>query len=256
MPVFPCHKKAICPSPSNPFDGFSAEQADGETFIGYSTGFGPTPPPLGSDFTAVNCVTFCESQVSQSDADLCAARNNVQCLSTIFPGSVVFQNNPQQGVAYCPDGLPFYYTVVAGTFSALSQAEADAIAASYADELASEFMVCLSSLAVTTINILVPYTAVITASGQFLVDGHNQWALVAGQVPPGLTLNFFGNTGHLVVLSGTPTLFGTFTFVLCVTDPLGDQMCKAYTIIVTGNVLADAQGGPVLDTGGEYTIMP
>lgn len=51
------------------------------------------------------------------------------------------------------------------------------------------------------------------------------WAIVAGQLPPGLSLQ--GN-----VISGTPTTRGTFTFTARVTDNGGQQASQQFSITV------------------------
>jgi hypothetical protein len=51
------------------------------------------------------------------------------------------------------------------------------------------------------------------------------WAIVAGQLPPGLSLR--GN-----VISGTPTTRGTFTFTARVTDNGGQQASQQFSITV------------------------
>jgi len=53
-----------------------------------------------------------------------------------------------------------------------------------------------------------------------------QWAIVAGQLPPGLSLK--GNT-----ISGTPTTVGSFTFTAQVTDDEGSTASQEFTIVVS-----------------------
>ncbi|MFP5261224.1 MAG: NBR1-Ig-like domain-containing protein [Blastocatellia bacterium] len=50
-----------------------------------------------------------------------------------------------------------------------------------------------------------------------------QWAVTAGSLPPGLLLN--GGTG---LISGTPTVGGTFTFTVTVTDRNGSRASQGY----------------------------
>ena len=51
------------------------------------------------------------------------------------------------------------------------------------------------------------------------------WAIVAGQLPPGLSLN-------RNVISGTPTVRGTFTFTARVTDKGGQQASQQFSITI------------------------
>ena len=63
----------------------------------------------------------------------------------------------------------------------------------------------------------------------FFADGGVQpysWALVAGQFPPGLSLDPSG------LLSGTPTTAGTFPFTVRVTDQSGQQATGQFNITV------------------------
>ena len=53
-----------------------------------------------------------------------------------------------------------------------------------------------------------------------------RWAIVAGQLPPGLSLK--GNT-----ISGTPTTAGSFTFTAQVTDDQGATASQTFTIVVS-----------------------
>ena len=52
------------------------------------------------------------------------------------------------------------------------------------------------------------------------------WAIIAGQLPPGLTLS--GN-----VISGTPTARGTFVFTARVSDSTGAQTSREFSITVS-----------------------
>jgi hypothetical protein len=52
------------------------------------------------------------------------------------------------------------------------------------------------------------------------------WTVAAGQLPPGVTLT----GGHL---GGTPTMAGTFTFTIKVTDSAGDQASEPGSITIS-----------------------
>src|SRR5260221_689962 len=257
MATFPCAQKSLCLDPSTPFANLSAELPDTEIFIGRNTGFGPNLPPLGSLFLAVGCTSFCESTVSQADADLCAANANIGCLSEVWPTAspgvdvfgnpvpvlqnrTIFKNKAQIVTVSCPDGNPFVYTVPAGKYSAFSQAQADAEALSDAQVNAPNFLVCIGDLARTQICSGVPYNDSVTASGNFLMDANACWDII-GTLPPGVssslsfseecftgsrTLNFFG----------TPTIPGVYSFALQVEDGRGDFMVKTLTIRVVGSI--------------------
>lgn len=255
MAIFPCAQKGLCIDPSTPFQNFTAEAPDKEIFIGRNTGFGPLLPPLGSDFLAVGCTTFCESTVSQQDADLCAANGNIHCLATVWPTETpgtdvfgnpvpvqqnrfVFRNTAQSATVSCPDGNQFVYTVPAGKYSAFSQALADATALSDAQQNAPAFLVCIGDLSRTQICADEAYTDSVTASGNFLTDGNACWHII-GSLPPGLMtdLNFVDDcfTGSRTLhFFGTPTIPGVYSFGIQVEDGSGDFMVKTLTIRVVG----------------------
>ena len=173
----------------------------------------------------------------------------------------VFYNTIQTAATNCPDGLSFYFTVPAGKFPALSQAEADAIAFSYAQQQAIDHIICLGSIASTGI-VGVPYSDTIVADGISLAmpPQFDTWTLVAGALPPGLTLDnggFSGGmaqiTGGRCPINGTPTSDGIYTFTIRVTDPSGDMMQKTYTITIRDtnpDAIQDSQGFDLRDSQG------
>jgi hypothetical protein len=75
---------------------------------------------------------------------------------------------------------------------------------------------------------LAPGTVGASYATSLFADGGIQpyrWSIVAGQLPPGLSLN--NNT-----ISGTPKTAGTFTFTAKVTDNGGQQASQEFTITV------------------------
>lgn len=179
----------------------------------------------------------------------------------------VFFNAAQTAAAHCPDGLVFYFTVPAGKFPGLTQDEADGIAISYAQQQAEDHIICLGNINPNGI-VGISYSDVIVADGISLAmpPQHDTWQLVAGGIPPGLTLDnggFIGGvafiTGGQCPINGTPTADGIYTFTIRVTDPTGDFMQKTYTITVRdtnpdaiqdskGFDLRDAQGNVLTDS--------
>ena len=152
----------------------------------------------------------------------------------------VIYNTAQTYAFMCPDGLVFYYTVAGGLFASTNQANANAQALAYAELLAGEHAICLSSPNPTA-NVSVPYLSFIQATGEALAKSPatDSWVIVSGMVPPGLTLNHGGFingqaqiTGGMCPITGTPTLAGSYSFMLRVTDPDGDSMQKLFTITV------------------------
>lgn len=74
----------------------------------------------------------------------------------------------------------------------------------------------------------VPYNVQLTASGG---SGSYNFALLNGQLPPGLALGLSG------LISGTPTASGVYNFTVQVTDGASQQAQFPYTLNVTSNVL-------------------
>jgi subtilisin family serine protease len=70
----------------------------------------------------------------------------------------------------------------------------------------------------------VSYSATVTASGG---TGSYTWARVSGTLPPGLVLT--SGTPN-ATLAGTPTKKGNYTFTLRVTDSLGAQATRTFTL--------------------------
>jgi hypothetical protein len=261
MAIFPCNQKGLCIDPANPFQNLSAELPDQPVFIARSTGFGPMYPPLGSDFTAVGCTTFCESTVSQQEADRCAARQWVDCLSTEWPVGrptvdvfgnpvtaesprPVFHSRAQSVTVACPDGNPFTYNVPAGRYSAFSQAAADEAAFSDAMENAPLFIVCISDLSQPRGCANQDYNASVTATGGHLTNSNVVWAII-GSLPDGIETDIdvldTGFTGSKTLnFFGTPTTPGDYAFAIRCQDAIGDFMVKPVTISVMGITNGDS----------------
>jgi hypothetical protein len=103
-------------------------------------------------------------------------------------------------------------------------------------------------------NICVAYSATLTVTSETAVT----WSLESGNLPTGLTLSVAG------VISGTPTVAGTFTFTVKATNSIGSDT-KALSILIDNvgvveNALANIRIYPNPTTGeliidnGELTI--
>lgn len=267
MSVQCCPTKSICVDPANPIQNFSSEAPDLTLFIGdppWSGGpGGPGAPPTGGTWVSSGCGDVqCISTISQADADQCAANlQTATCMGgwTNPPGQPVIPafNNQESCTSLCPDGLPFSYTVPAGTISALNQATANEIAQSFACENARLRRICLSSLSAPEACVNAAYTATIRASGGF-ITANNTWIVASGRLPLGV--NLVGSlivgpdanvvTGPVLTISGTPTETGTFPFTIRVTALNGDFMVKNYSLCVIG---IDPQTLPSGSTGSSYS---
>ncbi len=85
------------------------------------------------------------------------------------------------------------------------------------------------------------YDAEIEALGG--TGGSYAWAVVAGALPPGLTLDPMGTPS--TNLAGTLTQSGTFNFTVEVTDFFGQAAQQAYTVIITAPPCEAGVGGVV-----------
>lgn len=247
-----CPTKIDCACDDNPFANLSAEAPDKRLF--FSTAFVQLLPPLGTAWGQTFCSSVCESSTSQQAADLCATLQAEECVvSTWTSGgtaappapppsepqgnmqSPFFLNSPQDGTVFCPDGLPFTFTVPAGLFGDTSQGGADAKAQSLAVQLAGSHVICLGNITTQTCS-GAPYNSTIVATGAFLATPPQGdfWDLVAGALPPGLTMPTGFITGGQNTISGTPTTPGSYTFTVSIIDPSGDFQQKPYTISVAG----------------------
>jgi hypothetical protein len=233
----PCPNRITCPGTDNPFANLSSEAPDAITFkkVHFFFDF----PPIGTTYTKLACAAVYNSTISQADADAQAAIAAELCVhdTWIPPGGgdnpppvVTYFNTAQSCTVACPDGNLFTYTVPAGTYAALSQAEANQAAHTAACQLAEDHKLCLSDLP-DSIPINIAATLTIDATA-VLNGGTLLWELISGAVPTGMVFNGGDLASTQVTITGTPTVDGSFTFQVKCTANNGDYMVKNYTIIV------------------------
>jgi hypothetical protein len=248
MPNICCPFKNPCIDPASPISNLSAELPDANLFIGFNS-FNAGDPPLGSLWSSTGCISQCTSTISQLDADICAANQQLICTTTDGggPGGVDDGGgwiNPVTGDHYdprfngdqtcnvkCPDGLLFSYTEPAGQILALSQGKADSVAFQVACEKAREHRVCLSALSQTEVCLGGKFSGTIVATGNTVDPIKTVWLNPGGNLPPGISMSFNIGGGTLT-LSGTTIVAGSYTFTIAVLTPAGDSMSKTYTICV------------------------
>jgi hypothetical protein len=247
IPTNLCGLASPCLDPGTPFANFSAELAETAMYLGYYSG--PfIPPTLGSEFSSTGCVGTCIATTSQQDADLCAQSQQVNCqvgdpAKSGGPGGgymnpsggplPLFTNQFVSCSALCPDGLPFTYTVPAGRVLAFTQFQANSAALGVACSAATSRIACLSALSPATACSGSSYSGTITASGSTVDQNYsgNNWQVVAGSIPPGLTFpTGFGPPS--IQITGSPIQGGNFTFTVRMTTPSGDYMQKQFTLCV------------------------
>lgn len=271
MPQRCCKTHSSCPPDQlignldfdSPVANLSSEAPDLDNFIVDFPPWGPPPPNLGSNWTILSCLGLCESNVSLAEAQLCAYRNMLECLSNdcwgiglnqcpppeppppidpppgiVFPPNIpliippnkpikVFRNNPITCISKCPDGIGFAYTTPAGRWTADSQTRADQMALSEACRFAVTARICLGSLNDKGC-LKSAYTGSTKATGGTTPFN---FTVASGSLPPGLNISI-GPDQRTLVIDGTPTAAGIYTFAIRATDANGLFMQKTYTITI------------------------
>ena len=129
--IWPCNQRAECRCDDSPVMNLSVELPDPVTAI--SIRYWPVTPDIRTYLT-LGCLGWCLSEVSQQDADLCAARQAATCAGCDF------LNNEQTCYIVCEDGWNSAFTMPAGLYSGCSQEEADAKA--YAAACVAVKLIC------------------------------------------------------------------------------------------------------------------
>jgi len=236
-----------CSDPDDPRGNFSSAEPDKEIFIAraYSV---QQQPPLGPVWYASSCVGRVRSTISQEDANLKAQQANLQCLADEWPELEpnpsndpnqppyipvtrrTYLNEEQTADYTCADGSVFTYTVPAGTFTAFSQEAANAQAASYATNQSIAKRICIGELEVNSVCLGDYYDQEVSFD---IGNPPAQVAIIAGALPPGLTLNFTGGIfADTFSIMGTVAGVGTHTFTVRVNDLEGNYQDKTFTILV------------------------
>jgi len=145
----------------------------------------------------------------------------------------------------------FVYTVPRGTFSAFTQALANAYASDHACEQATIHQVCLTGIiGQTCAN--VPFNQVISATGLGVTDVMD-W-VISGNFPTGISQPE-GLLGSSITLSGVPTAPGTYNFSVTATSSEGDSMTRNYSLLVAGITNSGTLPAGVAGTAYNFTLM-
>lgn len=243
----PCPTHSACPCDANPVGNFSSEAPDRDVFLGFNSGWGNNGPNPGDHWHNGDGFHYCESVISQEDADLCAGGGELDNrLDHGGPGGdgvdpdsgdrtdshgvppTLYYNSKQSASATCPDGSIFTYTIPANSVRSTNPTLADRIAASLAEIRANQRLICISSINGACLG--VDYDQTITASTE--TAGDVDWQLRSGTLPPGLEAQFDLLNSKEISIAGTPTQAGNFTFVIRATDSLGNYMEKSFTLAV------------------------
>ncbi len=306
MPVMPCSNKIneCLPCNDDPIQNLSSEDLDPNVFCATVT-FRDQPGLGRCDTGDLNSTAFCCSPESYMDAYLCALREaqaGVWGKATVGlcptppaippncppvcptgcapdcpvppptcpPNCVgIYYNTAQSCETTCSDGSTFEYTVLAGTISAPTVAQANYQAHALACRLAQTNKICITTSALDGVCINTAYNATLHATGgtPWFIDavtvgqipiihcpginfGSNfpyVWSIISGSLPTGLELNPCSG-----VISGTPTTNGVYTFTIKATDQNGGHQQKELSIcvveITTTDPLPPAQIGTAYST--------
>jgi hypothetical protein len=85
------------------------------------------------------------------------------------------------------------------------------------------FLITTTTLSNWTVN-AAKYSQSVNATGG---TGHRTFSVTSGTLPPGLIFN--GSTG---VVSGKPTMLGTYNFTITTTDSIGGNSSRAYAVTI------------------------
>ncbi len=253
-----------------PSANFSSELPDRDVDVGINFGFAWIFPPIGSNWQKSHCLGVCVSTVSQAEADICAALQELICTidtwgtcptcddvnernGTSGPPIIpvtsvpqnVFYNTDQFCTTFCPDGTPFTWGINAGVVAMPSQALANSIANSLACNLSVQNRFCLGSLSKTSTCYEEPYSATIIATKPVA-----SWVLISGALPSGVAMHQGSPT--TLVLGGIPTTPGNYTFTIRANLASGSFMNKTYTLHVLGFTVPLAL--PDGENGAFYTF--
>lgn len=283
----PCPNAIRCPGQTSPIFGFdfpianfSSEAPDQPIIIGQNFGWDYNVPPLGTIWSTPGCQSWCFSSVSQSDADLCAARQQLLCQTGTVdpfvpgpspggggvsdpgtpqspnppgqpqqPAPVSYANTEQTCVFTCSTGKKFTVTIPAGQVFARSQYLADEIAHSLACKQAEANAKCTS----TFDGFACADPLFENPEYSFQFTGFTEhppiiWTM-SGSPPPGLVMEPSGQ------LHGIPHTAGDFTFDAVGTDAVGSVTTINSQFHVLGfNILSASLPRAPVDVPYNYAL--
>lgn len=256
---FPCPTKIDCPGSDDPIMNLSAEGYDLRRFLQIAY------PP--NSWRGQCCQQFCDSTVSQQDADLCAYNlavtagtgaclpvtqpdGSVQCVSPDGFGCAtcdppippIFWNAEQCCSVNCPNGSVFTACIAAHSVSATSQIEADRIASSLACQQAALKRFCFDPIIFPCCSGKA-YAQAITITGG---TAPFSWSVISGSLPSGLTLAAVSPDFRTMEIVGTPTSSGHTAIGVLVVDAAGNTLTATlniYALAILPSTLPDAELG-------------
>jgi hypothetical protein len=245
---FPCPNPPVdCPGVNNnPLTNFSSEAPDAFSYLGEF--YGPNADaPLGWTGEPTPLYRTCTSTVSQAAANACAESlavpNWIPPSQQPNPNPPVFGNDSLFGVSSCPDGTQFQYLVPQNQFRAGSREAANEAAQDWGNQQAEIHKLCLSDLPGVICQGAALSLAITPTSAFLAPPGANNWTIIDGALPPGLSLSN-PDTGP-AMLTGTPTTVGDYQFTVHLILTNGDFTQKQYFMTVAGfaGTLPEATAG-------------
>jgi len=232
-----------CTDAANPISNFSSEEPDREVFIARNYG-PPDPPPLGSSWRTAWCRGVCISTISQTDANLCAARLSILCWVNENPQPdpnnpptpdnpnpppiyyPTYGNEPQECQITCPDGQVFVFQVPADTVIAFSQQAANDQAHSIACNAAITNQICIGDLGLVSVCVDGIYDEEVTITSPLPIQSVT---VTSGALPHGINLTHDTDS---FTLSGVASSIGQYDFTIRAQNFLGDFMDKSFSVYV------------------------
>lgn len=171
-------------------------------------------------YAASGCVGMCWSDISSWDAFLCAQAQAALCDGWDQTNRVV------SCTSQCDDGGEFTFVIPAGAIFGPTQDEATTRAYNLCCQQARLMRVCCPAL---EMEACVGDESTFTISPTGEVTAAIAWRVVAGSLPPGMALS--GGPVNLII-SGTPTTAGRYTFTLRGITSSQTYVEREYTIDV------------------------
>jgi hypothetical protein len=215
---------------------------------GGGSSFSPSPPPPPPPPSEVITIT---------------TGSSIQCVQTV-PFSLTLQ---EQGATTAvswtitagqlPSGLMLDSAsgVISGTPTAGSGVPVTIQAADTKASTTKQFSFTVwAKLVINPVNpppahINAPYSLSISGQGSSAIAG---WAVSAGQLPPGLSLNVSQFNLNIAIVSGVPTQAGTYTFTVQAQDYTLPQTATLGVTVVVDTHLAITK--PLLKNGGQNQV--
>lgn len=242
----------ICCGDDDPIPNWTSDTAPTHTWLSviFRNGNDTIQPQLGDSWTSFDCLGSYISQISQADADAQAVATMQDCVGGDWldpngdPVDPIFNAEVTCSSA-CAGGGSFFHTVSSGIYVGRNQNAANqmALQSCAAQAILLKFCLvgsldggCLGSVYSDSVSVDV-YRAGMVCS------------IVSGTLPGGLSMGSLQPDGS-ISFTGFCNASGIFSFVLMVTDALGNYTLKPLSITVLEITTASL---PNFQNGVAYT---